>query len=315
MAPTLQKPNLLHQRAQAMKDVRAYFDALDLIEVDCPALSMAASIDAHIDPMQVFLTSGQTAYLHTSPEYAMKRLLSLYNTHIYSLCHVFRDNEEGDLHSPEFTLIEWYRINLPFETFIEETLDLIRLFLGPNPATTLTYKQAFLKHLNIDPFSATPSTLAPLANHPDATTWDKDTLLQLLFTLHIEPNLQALTVITDYPATQAALARLKPDQTTAERFEIYYKGIELANGFHELADAAEQRLRLHNENRKRIALGKEPLSLDEDFLAALEKGLPDCCGVAAGFDRLLMLKLHQQTIHTALPLTSTCEQSDSACRR
>ena len=315
MAPTLAKPNLLTLRANAMKRVRTFFDTLGVVEVDCPALSFAASIDAHIDPMQVTLASGKTGYLHTSPEYTMKRLLAHYNTDIYSLCHVFRDNEEGDLHSPEFTLIEWYRINKPLETFIEETLDLIRLFLGPKPATTLTYKQAFLKHLNLDPFSTPPTQLAPLANHPDATTWDKDTLLQLLFTLHIEPKLQTLTVITDYPATQAALARIKPDQTTAERFEIYYKGIELANGFHELADAKEQRRRLHAENKKRIALGKAPLPLDEAFLAALEKGLPDCCGVAAGFDRLLMIKLQQQTIHTTIPLTSTCGQSDSVCRR
>lgn len=293
MDRTLQE---LKARAAALKAVRTFFDTRGYLEVDPPMLAPAPSIDAHIDPMRVPLASGATAYLHTSPEYALKKLLARTPTPIYSLGHVFRDNESGPLHSPEFTLIEWYRLHVPYTTFIEETLELIRLFLGPRSATTLTYTQAFQKHLSLDPSS---NTLAPLANHPDAHTWDHDTLLQTLFTLHVEPHLQDLTVITDYPPTQAALSQINPRTHTAERFEIYYKGIELANGFHELTDATEQRKRLETENKKRVTLNKEALPIDESFLASLEKGLPDCCGVAAGFDRLLMLSRGHTTIHYA----------------
>ncbi len=298
MVPTLAERNTLEKRAHFLNAVRSHFSSLDVLEVDCPSLSLAASIDAHIDPMQVTLAHGNTGYLHTSPEYAMKRLLAEHARDIYYLGHVFRDNEKGPLHSSAFTMIEWYRCNIPLPAFIKETLTLINLFLGDKPATTLTYQEAFLLYANLDPFTATTTQLAPLAKHPEAHTWDTDTLLQLLFTLHVEPKLQGLTVITDYPATQAALAQIKGD--VAERFEIYYKGIELANGFHELADADEQRTRLTLENTKRKALGKSPLPLDEDFLSTLPN-LPDCCGVAAGFDRLLMLALCNTTIHTILP--------------
>ncbi len=309
-APTLLERNTslshLELRAAFLSKVRAHFHALGVLEVDCPALSFASSIDAHIDPMRVALGSGKSAYLHTSPEYAMKRLLALHRRDLFYLGHVFRDNEEGPLHLPEFTMIEWYRCNLLFEDFIEETLKFISLFVGRRPVTILTYQEAFEKHVQLNPFHAGIELLAPLANHPKAHTWDRDTLLQCLFSLHVEPKLQELTAIRDYPSSQAALAQIRGG--VAERFEIYCKGIELANGFHELQDAKEQRRRLVLENKKRESYGKSPLPIDESFLKALERGLPDCCGVAAGFDRL-MLFAHETSAK------ATCGQWGSGGRR
>jgi len=295
-APTSDASNILEKRAQFFEKVRRFFKNRSVLEVDCPALCASPSIDAHIDVMEVLLIDGQRAYLHPSPEYGMKRLLCAYGKDIYQMSHVFRDNENGPLHKPEFTLVEWYRCNMPFSFFIEETLNFIRLFLGKQKAIILTYREALMRYARIDPFHASPQELYSSMQEglsPEAALWDKETLLQLLFSIHVEPHLKELTVVIDYPKEQAALSRvsMKEGIEVAERFEVYYKGIELANGYHELADAKEQRARLCKENEKRIALGKSSFPLDEGFLHALEQGLPDCCGVAAGFDRLLMLHL------------------------
>lgn len=306
------KIDLLKDRAQMLREARAFFFARAVLEVDCPALSHASSIDEHIDVIHVELQKGEKAYLHTSPEYGMKRLLSLDIGDIFQLSHVFRHGEIGPLHNPEFTMVEWYRLGIDFDHFIEETLDFIRLFLGPLPSERVSFRALFKKHTDLDYLTATEKELATCAQEreislpPDASSWNKDTLIQLLMSFLVEPHLGQglLTVLSDFPASQAALAqtKMRGNEPIAERFEVYFKGMELTNGYHELTDAAEQRRRLHLANRARKAQGKESLPIDEHFLSALETGLPDCCGVAVGFDRLMMLRHQTPHIADILPI-------------
>jgi len=296
--------DLLRDRAKMLGSVRAFFAEKGVLEVDTPILSKAAPVDAYIDVMRVEMGGGKIGYLHTSPEYGLKKLLSRGSGDIYQLGHVFRAEEESPLHSPEFTMLEWYRIGMPYIDFIEETLDLLRLFLGDLPSEILTYREALIKFADVD--LSTEEDLYSSAIKrginvsEDAKMWDRDALLTLLFSHLVEPELGKgiLSVITDYPASQAALAKTAVIDgiEVAMRFEIYYRGIELANGFDELTNAIEQRSRFEIENQKRIELGKEALPIDEEFLEALERGIPECCGVAVGFDRLMMLRNDQDQI-------------------
>lgn len=284
--------------------VRAFFAARNVLEVDCPALTQNAPIDEHIDVMSVTTLSGAKRYLHTSAEYGMKRLLAAGSGDIYQLSHVFREGELGSLHNPEFTMAEWYRINMTLDQLIEETLEFISLFLEKLPTQQQTYQALFKAHTGIDCTKTSKNELLEyLKAHEVSLTsdWDFDPLLQLILSTFIEPTLgqNSLFVLTDFPASQAALARVKGK--TAARFEIYHQGIELANGYHELADAKQQRERFINSNEKRIKNGKAPLPIDDYLISALEKGFPDCCGVAAGFDRLLMLMLKQKNVAAVLP--------------
>lgn len=299
---------ILQKRARMLAHVRAFFAQREVLEVDTPILSHAAPIDTHIEVMSVQWASQEKAYLHTSPEYAMKRLLAQGIGDIYQLGHVFRAEEAGRLHNPEFTMIEWYRVGIPFQMLIDETLDMIRLFLGDIPAHTYTYAEAFEKFVGIDYRKASPQDLKIIAlKHnlslpSDADTWDTDTFLHFIMAFLIEPQLAGLHVIRDFPASQAALAQTcqKGDERIAERFEVYFNGIELANGFHELTDPVEQRKRLVQANHEREKLGKNILPIDERFVAALEH-MPDSCGVAVGFDRLLMLQLGKNSLEEILP--------------
>lgn len=306
------KTAILRDRAHMLQTVRAFFDEKQVLEVDCPALSQAAPIDQYIDVMQVIPKKGEVSYLHTSAEYGMKRLLVAGMPDIYQLSHVFRKEEMSPLHQPEFMMAEWYRIGFSFEEMIEETLEFIRLFVGPLPKTVLTYRELFSYFLQIDSEKATLSDLLHCASihhlhlPESATTWDKETLLQLLLGTLIEPKLgkDALFVLTHYPASQAALAKTSTllDKTqVAHRFEIYYQGIELANGYEELTDAFELRKRFEKANEERKKAGKEALKMDEEFLKALEKGLPNCCGVAVGFDRLMLLRHKVKDLKDILP--------------
>jgi lysyl-tRNA synthetase class 2 len=267
---------MLRDRAEMMRRSRLFFSERGIMEVDCPTLTEAPSIDAHIDVIQ-----SDTGYLHTSPEYCMKRLLAGGIGDIYQLGHVFRKGELGCRHRPEFMMAEWYRIGMPYEQMIEETLDYIRLFIGEMPAVSITYEQAFQRYAGIDYRIKT------------------DDELNIILGTEVEPNFHDLTVLRDYPASQCALAQTEGE--VAKRFEVYYRGIELANGYHELADALEQRRRFEASNEERLRLGKEAYPIDEPFLKALEKGLPDCCGVAVGFDRLMMVRHGADTIDAVLP--------------
>jgi elongation factor P--(R)-beta-lysine ligase len=281
------KTNVLQSRAAFLKKVRAFFDTRGIMEVDTPILSSYAPIDTHIDLFEV--KGGQ--YLHSSPEYGMKRLLAEGSGDIYQLGHVYRKDEIGRLHNPEFTMIEWYRIETTFHAFLQETLELCSLFLPHKDYEIITYTEAFQKFLGIHP-NAPLETLSKLAEKKGT----HEELLNILWGLSIEPYLGQgkWTIVTAYPQKQAALAQIKNGY--AERFEIYFNGIELGNGYHELTDPIEQKRRLEKANNERIALRKEPLPIDPNFLRALEKGLPDCYGIAMGFDRLLMLHLKASSI-------------------
>lgn len=293
----------LEERGGRLAAVREFFAKRQVLEVDTDILSKAAPVDAFIDVMRVEMGGGKTGYLHTSPEYGLKKLLAAGSGDIYQLSHVFRAEEEGPIHSPEFMMLEWYRVGMDYPTFIQETLELLSLFLGPLPTEILTYREAFLTKAGFD-YTKIVDFLPIARSHnlslsKEVEKGDRDSWLTLLFSHLVEPKLGQgrLTVITDYPSSQAALAKTAyvDGIEIACRFEVYYKGIELANGFDELTNAVEQRRRFHQENQQRLLLGKEELPIDEEFLEALPH-LPPCCGVAVGFDRLLMLRLGESRI-------------------
>jgi elongation factor P--(R)-beta-lysine ligase len=295
----------LTQRALLLARVREFFAARGVLEVDTPLVVNAPVSDVHIHSATVRLRDdGPELFLHTSPEYAMKRLLAAGSGDIFQVCHVVRGYERGRLHNPEFTLIEWYRVGFGLERLMDEVDELVRSLLGPaaGPRRTehLTYREAFRRELGLDPLEASLAELsraaAPLglSTSPldNSAASARDELLELLMGARVGPRLGqgAFTFVHGYPASQAALARLDPgDPRTARRFELYGDGIELANGFHELASAAEQRARFSADNAERARRALPVHAPDERLLAALAAGLPDCAGVALGFDRTLML--------------------------
>lgn len=282
---------------------RQFFYQRKVLEVDCGALVKRAPIDANIDVISATVSQTQTGFLHTSPEYAMKRLLSSGAGDIFFLGHVFRQGEMGRLHNPEFTMAEWYRIGLPFPDLIQETCDFIALFLGNLPIRTIGYREAFTLYANIDYAKDPIDHLLP----PHSSHWTRTEGIHYILSHIIEPRLgqNELTVLNDYPPYEAALACVieKNGEKVAERFEIYHQGVELANGYHELADANELRRRFTEENKARAKRSQECYLLDEDFLQALEKGLPDCCGVSVGFDRVLMLRHKAASLSQVLPFS------------
>lgn len=290
----------LQRRATALAQVRAFLAKHGVTEVDPPVVVNVPVTDVHIHSAEVrFPTVGSPFFLHTSPEFAMKRLLASGSGDIYSICHVVRGMERGRHHNAEFTLVEWYRQGFTLEKLMDEVEALARDVLGPVAKSftseRLTYGDAFAKELGIDPFTCTNEQFQHAARdlglEPSADT-TRDELLDLIMGARIGPRLgrTAFTFIHRYPSSQAALARLDPaDPRCALRFELYCEGIELANGFHELASPPEQRARFEHDLAERERRGLPVHGLDERLLAALSHGLPDCAGVALGFDRLLML--------------------------
>jgi lysyl-tRNA synthetase class 2 len=300
----------LSARAALLRHAREFFAARGVLEVDTPLVINAPVSDVHIHSAAVRLTAPTPGaapsaqyFLHTSPEYAMKRLLAAGVGDIYQICHVVRGFERGALHNPEFTLIEWYRLGFSLGQLMDEVEALVRGLLGAaatqRASERLSYREAFVRELALDPFTASLAELAraaqPLAYRRDPAREPhdaRDEWLELLMGSLVGPRLGrgSLTFVHGYPASQAALARLDPvDPRSAQRFELYCEGVELANGFHELAAAREQRARFERDNGERQRLGLPVRPLDERLLAALEAGLPDCAGVALGFDRTLML--------------------------
>lgn len=290
-----------------LKEARRFFAERSILEVDCPALTQYAPVDEHIDIMSLSPHRGEKRYLHSSPEYGMKRLLAEGSGDIYQLSHVFRDGEFGALHNPEFMMAEWYRTSLSFAEMVQETISFIQLFLGELPTQQCSYKELFARYTGLDSSYASKEELVAylqrrnlhLASHPEG--WDRDALLALILGSLIEPQLgrDSLFIITDFPKTQAALAQIKGE--VAMRFEIYHQGIELANGYHELGDAKEQLRRQLLANQKRTESGKSELPIDHYLIEALDKGFPDCCGVAVGFDRLMMLRHNEKRLAPILP--------------
>lgn len=302
---------VLEQRAQALARVRQFFADRSVLEVDTPVVVNAPVTDVHIHSAEVrFPDAPARFYLHTSPEFAMKRLLAGGSGDIYQICHVARGLERGRHHNAEFTLIEWYRLGFSLDQLMDEVEALARAVLGPIAQAMrgerVSYVDAF-KALGIDPLTAPLQTLRSCAEQAGLVRTDaaeRDELLEFLMAVKIGPALgrNALTFIHRYPASQAALARLDShDARVALRFELYCEGVELANGFHELAAAGEQRARFEHDLAERRRRGLTAEKMDELLLAALEAGLPECAGVAVGFDRLLMLAVGASNIDAVLP--------------
>lgn len=302
----------LRIRAAMLARMRAHFAEQRVLEVQTPALSTAAATDLHIESVPGELAGLGRVFLHTSPEYAMKRLLAAGLGDCFQVCQVFRDGERGREHNPEFTLVEWYRLGFSTARLMDDVDALLRRALEGlrrlGPAERLPWRDAVRRHAGTDPMRAGEAELcAVLARHgvepPGSALRDREALLDLIVSAVVGPRLgrKGPTFIYDYPAAQAALARIRPgDPALAERFELYLDGLELANGFGELADAVEQRRRFEQDLAARAARGLPARPLDERLLAALAHGLPDCAGVALGFDRLVMTALGLGTIDEAL---------------
>ncbi|HEY5683480.1 MAG TPA: EF-P lysine aminoacylase EpmA [Sulfuricaulis sp.] len=310
---------VLELRARLLQQIRAFFSARGVLEVETPVLSSAAATDPALASFTTRYTGprfphGQTLYLHTSPEFPMKRLLAAGCDSIYQICKVFRDGESGQRHNPEFTLLEWYRVSFDQHRLMTETTELVMSLLAPilklDPPERVTYREAFLRHADIDPHTATVADYTTVAKRHNIdfpkdlmTRNDTAAWRDLLLTHVIESKLGQgrLTFLYDYPASQASLARLQPgNPPVAARFELYLNGVELANGFHELSDAEEQRLRFDHQLHFRAADGMLGVPIDERLLSALEHGLPDCSGVALGLDRLVMVASGARTIEEVI---------------
>lgn len=306
--PSAPITNLL-KRAAIVSQIRRFFSDRGLIEVETPAMSQATVTDIHLVPFQTrFIgpsaAGGMPLYLMTSPEYHMKRLLAAGSGPIFQLCRSFRNEEAGRYHNPEFTMLEWYRPNYDMYRLMNEVDDLLQQILDCDSAETLSYQQVFTRHVGIDPLSADKKQLYKAAvkwDLDEATSAedDRDTLLQLLFSMVVEPNIwrDKPAFVYHFPASQATLAEISTeDHRVADRFEVYFNGIELANGFRELTDVREQRQRFEQDNRKRVAMSLTEQPIDENLLAALAQGMPECSGVALGVDRLVMLALKAERL-------------------
>lgn len=291
--------DVIKARAELYGSVRAFFSARSVLEVETPILSAHATVDRHIESFR----SGDR-WLHTSPEFAMKRLLCAGSGPIYQIAKVFRREESGRYHNPEFTLLEWYRLDFDHHRLMDEVEVLLHtLGVGAAPFERLRYRDAFLRYAGFDPFAASLELLRGAARFDGdvgAQADERDFWLDLIMSATVGPKLglDAPVFLYDFPASQAALARV--NGAVAERFELFWQGIELANGFHELSDAVEQKRRFKADQQWRCAQGHVVPPYDRNLIDALQAGLPPCAGVALGLDRLLMLKLGLPTVAATL---------------
>jgi lysyl-tRNA synthetase class 2 len=293
----------IEQRSNLLRKLRDFFDERGFIEVETPLASNEIIPELHIEPLGV--EGG--LFLQASPELHMKRLLAAGATAIFQVTRSFRGGERGSLHNPEFTLVEWYRVGDDMQAGMDLLDELAQALLSTPPAARTTYAEAYQRAIQLSPHTATMEELAAAAAEADVAAPrgvgrdNRDEWLNLLLATRVEPQLgrDRPEIIYHYPATQASLAKVistGAGYDVAERFELYYRGIELANGFHELTDAAQQRRRFEAVNAARQADGRRALPLPESLLAAMQHGLPDCTGVALGFDRLVMLAIGAQSI-------------------
>lgn len=297
----MSKRPLLKARADKLEAIRTFFKARDVIEVDTFCLASGVIVDEHIDLMRV--THDKTPlYLLSSPEGPMKQLLAQGSGDIYQLGHVYRQGEQGTKHSPVFTMLEWYQVGANFNSFINTNCELLSLFTGPHPITFTSYNEAFVKYADCnDLLQETLYSALKLAGI--SFEGEQETLEHLVWGALVEPKLGKahFEVITDYPESQAALSQIKNQR--AQRFEIYFQGMELANGYVELQEGAAYKKRLDEQNAKRAKQGKPTYQVDTQLIQTLtDTPLPDCLGIAIGFDRLLMLHLNCQHLHEVLPL-------------
>jgi lysyl-tRNA synthetase class 2 len=302
----------LRRRAVLLEALRAFFRARGVLEVETPVVLSRTVTDVQIESLRLDAAHGGR-WLQTSPEYPMKRLLAAGSGDIYQLCHVFRAGESSPRHNPEFTMVEWYRLGFPLDAIMRETAALAGSLLqaggaGAAPFEALAYADAFRQVLSCDPLAATDAELGQLAQQQGLAASSlesatRDDLLDFLVAAAVGPRLGRgrLTCLHHFPASQAALAQLDADDPrTALRFELYADGVELANGYVELAGAAEQRTRFEHDLRERARRGRVTPGIDERLLHAMGAGLPPCAGVAMGFDRVAMLALGASHIDEVL---------------
>jgi lysyl-tRNA synthetase class 2 len=302
----------LRLRATLLERARRYFADTGALEVETPLIVRHAVTDVHLESLEVRSADGLRAFLHTSPEYAMKRLLCAGSGDIYQIARVFRGGERGGRHHPEFTMIEWYRVGLDDRALMDDVERLVAALLGElapvGAAIRVSYASAFHERLGIDPLGATAPGLRSVLESlridvPSALADDRDALLDLALSQAVAPTFASdrLTFLTDFPASQAALARVRGN--VAGRFEAFWGELELANGFHELGDAVEQGRRFEQDRTARAARGLPDRIPDRHLLAALAAGLPDCAGVALGFDRLMMVATGARRIDDVMAFT------------
>lgn len=304
----------IQQRAELLNVIRDFFKNRAVLEVETPLLCQYAPTMPYIDPIMVDCNQTTKRFLQTSPEYAMKRLLAAGIGDIFQVCKSFRGQEEGVLHNPEFTMLEWYRLNFDHHQLMQEIVDLLKICGVNFEVCKISYRDIFIKHIEIDPVLAELSDLKNFIYNnmslseqlkifiQDATKRDCQ---ELLFNHVVEPQLKNnfIWLVYNYPTEQAALAKISKDQDNievADRFEVYINGIELANGYYELLDPILQYNRFSDDQKRRQQLGKPHLEIDPYFMAALESGIPNCSGVALGVDRLLMLKMQGSSIKEAI---------------
>ncbi len=291
---------VLERRARLFSNIRDYFASQGVLEVETPLLGDYPVTDPHLENLRVapgrMREKKSWQYLQTSPEYAMKDLLSKGSGSIYQICKAFRDDPNGRLHLPEFTMLEWYRVGYTLEQLMDDVVAIVETCMGSSEVERMSYRTAFTRYAGIDPFSASLKELkasAAMSGDFSFDDDDRDTWLDVLLTHVVEPRLGEgmLTFLFDYPASQSALAMIENDESGAEvakRFELYIDGIEIANGYKELIDVDELQARMMADNSRRAEQGKETKPEDRDLILSMDRGLPPCAGVALGLDRLLL---------------------------
>lgn len=317
--------DVLKIRARLLQKMRAFFDRHGYLEVQTPTLSRDSVVDAYLEP---FVThgpahsgrvcessspvpdpgTGEAFYLQTSPEFAMKRLLVAGSGSIYQITPAYRKEEQGQWHNPEFTMVEWYWVGADYQQLMHQVADLVSALLQSPAPRFLSYREAFRQYARLDPWTLSDSALAQAAAEAGwlYTDSSRDELLNYLLACCVEPHLgvEQPDFLYDYPASQAALAQVRiesDDVKYAERFELYYRGLELCNGYHELTDAEELIRRAAEQNRIRVSQGYAPIADESQLVQAMRRGLPPCSGVALGFDRLVAIAAGAQSLAEVLP--------------
>ncbi|MBA6337881.1 elongation factor P--(R)-beta-lysine ligase [Colwellia sp. BRX8-7] len=311
------KWEIAKSRGNVINAIRDFFKNKNVVEVETPSLSMGTVTDPYLDAFSTQynyldnsdIDQSQQLYLQTSPEFHMKRLLASGYGCIFQICKAFRHEDSGRYHNPEFTLLEWYRIGFNQHDLMAEVDELLSTVVKTPKSEKISYQNLFIKFVSIDPLTATFNQLYEVIElHGKAADWlyesdDCDLLLQFIFSEIIEKNigLSRPCFVYNFPIAQASLAKeCAEDNRVAQRFECYFKGVELANGFNELTDADIQITRFEQDNSKRQQLGLVTKNIDENFIKALQSGLPQCAGVALGIDRLMMIALEKSAIEDVI---------------
>ncbi len=309
---------MLRQRAEVVRSIRSFFDQRNFFEVETPTISHDIVVDRYLHPIGVTKSdltgragdSDQRLWLQTSPEFGMKRLVAAGAVAIYQICKAYRRDEIGRIHNPEFTMLEWYRAGDDLVTGMDLLAELVETILDTPKTERLSYREAFKKFADIDPFESSIESLQNTVRTASVTVElegeSRDDYLNVILSEIVEPNLGvgAPTIIYDWPASQAALAMVRDDEhSVAERFEIYVNGVELANGYHELLEARELSRRNSINNQMRVKDGNQLLPEGSRLLDAMRKGIPQCAGVALGVDRLVMLALGAKSVSEVMAFT------------